>query len=355
MKHIPFIFLTILLFQSCKDSTNPVEPEKEGNYQMVFTSDRDSDGLIKIEMGSRCEVYSMNIDGSNQTRLTNNDNYDFSPKYSFDGSRIVYTSAEDWLMSNIFIMNEDGTNAINLGSGEHPKFSNDNSKILYKTRGLIGIIDTDGGHQVVLTNWADSIRSTAGQDYPVQFSSDDSKILFLSRKDNNNDIYTMSIDGTNIQRLTSDPGYDGDCSFSNDDTKILFTSYRTGVGQIYIMNGDGSNKKQLTTTEAFNNNARFSPNGIEMAFISFRDGQTEIYRMNIDRTNQRRLTHSNSIKANLSFSPDGQFLVFQQKEKENMNEKKWDIYLLNIEGGEIVNLTNGAGNNFEPAFNPVIK
>ncbi len=354
MKRLIILAIIAVLFQNCKESSYPTTSENELKYEIVFTSDRDSDGRIHIELGSKNEIYSMSIDGSNQTRLTNNDRFDFVPRYSNDGNRIVYTSAVDWLQSDIVLMNNDGSNSINLGRGEHPIFSNDNSKILYKTDGLIGIINPDGSNKVVLTNWADSIYSTAGQDYPVQFSSDDSKILFISRINNNADIYVMSTDGDNVKRLTSNPGYDGNCSFSNDDSKILFSSYRNGVSQIYIMNSDGSNEVQLTTTEKYNNKAKFSPDGNRIVFHSGRNGREEFYIMNIDGTNQRRLTNNNSLKYNFSFSPDGKYIVYSQMDKENLNENKSVISLLNIESGEIVNLTNNESNNFSPSFSPIL-
>ena len=290
-------------------------------------------------MGTKGDVYSMLIDGSNITRLTNNNRYNAWPLYSSDGEYIVFRSAEDWLLSNIHIINADGSNEIDLGSGDYPKFSHDNSKILYQSGGVIGLMNMDGSDKVLLTDWADSIYSSIGQDYPVQFSSDDSTILFQSRIDNNTDIYTMSIDGTNIQRLTSDAGYDGNCSFSNDDSKILFSSYRSGVSQIYIMDSDGKNKIQLTTTEAYNDNAGFSQDGNKIVFISNRDGTPEIYLMNSDGSNQIRLSYTNSIKDNVLFSPDGNYILYSAKEKNNLNENKYNIYSINIKSGETVNIT----------------
>jgi TolB protein len=119
------------------------------------------------------------------------------------------------------------------------------------------------------------------------------------------------------------------------------------------MDTDGNNKEQLTTTIAYNTDAKFSPNGNEIAFISSRDGRPEIYIMGIDGSNQRRLSSANTLKDELSFSPDGKFLIYQQKEIENMNEKKYDICLMDIESGEVFNLTNGEGNNFSPSFCPI--
>jgi len=347
MKYLIIITLVILL-RGCDINDIPISLENEMKYDIVFISDRDSDGQIHIELGTKGEVYKMNIDGTNQTRITHNDAWDFTPKSSVDGKKIVYTSAKDWLISNVYIMNPDGSNLSDLANGEHPTFSNNNSKIIYNTSGLVGIMNTDGSNKKILTSWADSIFSTLGQDFPVQFSSDDQRILFISNRSNNYDIYSMNIDGSNVKLLTNSNGYDGSCSYSPDNSQIVFTSYRNGKGQIYIMHNDGNNQVQLTTTSEFNINPSFSPNGKEIVFISYRDNQTEVYKMDIDGSNQKRLTNGNTIKTNPSFSPDGLKIVYEQREN-NIT----DIMIIEIKSGKIKNLTKGNGNNFGPYFRSI--
>ena len=41
------------------------------------------------------EIYTMNLNGDNQTRLTNNTRRDFEPAWSPDGTKIVFTSWRD--------------------------------------------------------------------------------------------------------------------------------------------------------------------------------------------------------------------------------------------------------------------
>ncbi|HAB54401.1 MAG: hypothetical protein A2315_03485 [Ignavibacteria bacterium RIFOXYB2_FULL_35_12] len=344
MKLVIIIFIAILL-QSCTKIDDTVSPQENLNYKIVFISDRDSDGQIHIELGIKGEVYTMNIDGTNQTRITENDFWDTSPKYSPDGKKIVYASAIDWLMSYIYIMDSDGSHIINLGNGNYPTFSNDNSKVLYQTSGLMGIMNADGSNKKVLTDWADSIYSTLGQDFPLQFSSDDRRILFISNRNNNDDIYTMTIDGNDVKRLTNSEGYDGSCSFSPDNSKILFVSYRSGKAQIYIMDSNGNNQKQLTNTPEFNIRPTFSPDGAEIVFISNRDNSTEVYTMNTDGTNQKRLTNNSASKDSPHFSPDGLSIVYEQRQNNII-----DIFIIMLKSNEIIDLTNGRGNNYRPYF-----
>jgi len=105
------------------------------------------------------EIYSMNADGSNQTRLTNNTAGDTSPSWSPDGSRIAFQSIRD-------------------GNYE------------------IYAMNADGYQQTRLTN------NAALEAFP-SWSPDGTKITFNTSRDGNNEIYVMSADGYQQTRLTS--------------------------------------------------------------------------------------------------------------------------------------------------------
>ena len=59
------------------------------------------------------EIYTMNADGTNPTRLTNNAANDFGPSWSPDGSKIVFNSSRDGNFE-IYTMNADGTSPTRL-------------------------------------------------------------------------------------------------------------------------------------------------------------------------------------------------------------------------------------------------
>ncbi len=66
--------------------------------------------------GGNGDIYIMNADGSNQTRLTKHGNQDFYPIFSPDGSKIVFSRWHGWQGPNIdvYVMNADGSNIIRL-------------------------------------------------------------------------------------------------------------------------------------------------------------------------------------------------------------------------------------------------
>jgi TolB protein len=56
------------------------------------------------------EIYLMNIDGSNQKRLTTNNADDWYPSWSPDGTKIIYSSVKGYSKEkDVYIMNKDGT------------------------------------------------------------------------------------------------------------------------------------------------------------------------------------------------------------------------------------------------------
>jgi dipeptidyl aminopeptidase/acylaminoacyl peptidase len=76
--------------------------------KIVFQSNRDG----------QPEIYVMNSNGTGQTRLTNNPAWDSAPAWSPDGTKILFTSLRDGPMSPaLYVMNADGSNQIRVTAG----------------------------------------------------------------------------------------------------------------------------------------------------------------------------------------------------------------------------------------------
>lgn len=130
------------------------------------------------------EIYVMDADGRNQKRLTNNSWSDNFPRWSPDGEKIVFNSNPPFVSSppkekmgesrwEIFIINSDGTNQTRLthdifGDG-FPSWSPDGKRIVFTSdrdepgNSDIYIMDADGKNVKRLTNnpaidWQPSFR-----------------------------------------------------------------------------------------------------------------------------------------------------------------------------------------------------
>jgi Tol biopolymer transport system component len=76
--------------------------------KIVFQSTRDG----------QSEIYVMNSDGTGQTRLTNNPAWDSAPAWSPDGTKILFTSLRDGPMSPaLYLMNADGSGQTRVTDG----------------------------------------------------------------------------------------------------------------------------------------------------------------------------------------------------------------------------------------------
>ncbi|MEE8422722.1 MAG: protein kinase [Dehalococcoidia bacterium] len=179
------------------------------------------------------------------------------------------------------------------------------------------------------------------------------RLLFNSERDGNLEIYVMNADGSGeIQRLTDNPGKDGDPSWSPDGSKIVFETDRHGeLFEIYTMNADGSGLQRLTISDTSENQyvnvePVWSPDGSLIAFTSTRDGNAFIYTMNSDGSDVRRL--ANIPGQGPDWFPDGTRIAFFSIDAAS----NFDVYVVTIEGGEVVRLTDDAAVDTQPAWSP---
>ena len=92
--------------------------------------------------------------------------------------------------------------------------------------------------------------------------------------------------------------------------KIVFISLRDGNWEIYKMDADGGNQTRLTHNKVNDYAPVWSPNGRQIAFERVQDGNWEIYVMDADGGNQRNLTEHPARDNDPHWHPDGTRIVF---------------------------------------------
>jgi Tol biopolymer transport system component len=94
------------------------------------------------------------------------------------------------------------------------------------------------------------------------------KILFISNRDGNDEVYAMNEDGSNLVRLTFNTVPDGRATWSANEQHIAFSSGTTGDRDIFVMNANGSEITRMTNNAAFDQMPTWSPDGTRIAFMS---------------------------------------------------------------------------------------
>ena len=210
--------------------------------RIAFSTDRDG--------GGNWEIYVMRSDGTHQRRLTNTPEDEGLPAWSPDGEKIVYTT-NVFFGGNptIWLMDANGSGHRRLAEGSWPSWSPDGERIVYASGDWndprIFVMNADGSEQRTL-----DIR---GASEPA-WSPDGELIAYVAdvgpdiESCDNEEIFVMNSDGSGRTRLTDIPGNDHwPPTWSPDGTRLAFTSDgKDGYGEIYVMSSDGSGLTQLT-------------------------------------------------------------------------------------------------------------
>ncbi|MBI4285413.1 MAG: PD40 domain-containing protein [Chloroflexi bacterium] len=85
----------------------------------------------------------------------------------------------------------------------------------------------------------------------------------------------------------------------------------------------------------------------KIAFSSDRDGNNEIYVMDADGSNPVNLTNHTAYDVYPYWSPDGSKIAFSSKRDGND-----EVYVMNADGSNPVNLSNHTGDDFRPTWSP---
>ncbi len=252
---------------------------------VVFQSNRD---------GGDYDVYRMDVDGGNVTRLTQHQADDIQPTWSFDGARIAFATNRDGAW-DIYRMNADGsgqTNVTNSPTSQDmaPSWSCDWIAFQSDRDGQWEIYKTDpnGLQQIRLTH------NDASDQQPV-WSPDGQWIAFQSDRDGQWEIYIMDANGGHVQRITNHPAADRHPTWSWDGQWIAFTSNRNGQDDIYKVHALGPTPGtgelvRLTDHLAADAHAAWMPYCEYIFFQSDRDENYEVYRMGYEGENQTNIS-----------------------------------------------------------------
>jgi len=167
-------------------------------------------------------------------------------------------------------------------------------------------------------------------------------------------IHIADIDGTNMHRLTNLKNvWDYGPAFSLDGKTIVFGREYTDKNgdiqeEIWQMNADGTGQRQIIGLEGgapefmsdgrllFHSKGRFS-----------KTVATQISIANIDGSNVIQLTNDDTHNFNPKISPDGTQIAYLSNRDGNQ-----EVYVMNVDGSNQIRLTKNRIRDGDPAWSP---
>ena len=231
---------------------------------------------------------------------------------------------------------------------------------------------------------------TFGGENAEAYLSFDETMLTFQRKDASmecDQIYTMSITGENMTRLSTGEGRTT-CSywFPDGETVVFSSTHAHDTGclpspdrskgyvwklypefDIYTIRRDGSGLAPLFASPGYDAEATVSPNGDRIVFTSTRDGDPEIYSMKLDGTDVKRLTFAKGYDGGPFYSADGRKIIFRASRPETTEElaayqelvsehlvrpTNLEIFIMDADGSNMKQVTDNGAANFAPFLHP---
>jgi serine/threonine protein kinase len=174
------------------------------------------------------------------------------------------------------------------------------------------------------------------------------QIAYASNRDGRPQIYLVNIDGTDERQLTNLD--EGACqpAWSPTGDQMIFTSpCRSNVDQyagssLWLIDVDregiSSDARQLRTAPGGDYDPTWDPSGGRVAFTSVRDNRPQIYLMNLDGTDVINLTDDLAQNRQPVWSPDGSQMLLT-----STRGGAEELFIMPASGGAIRRYSSGAG------------
>jgi Tol biopolymer transport system component len=240
----------------------------------------------------------------------------FSPLFSPDGKRIVYTVGQTGRGFLIWVMDADGKNAKPLTAtmswdanwfpgGQRVALVDDR-----KGKPFLESLDTESGRKK-------SLREMAEDWAVVRLSPDGKQIAFNSRQGGAINVWTAPVEGGPARQLTFDKELMGFPCWSPDGKFIAFEMRRGDDTHVAIIPSEGGTPLQLTSEHGQSWVSDWSPDGDKIVFAGLRNSVWNIWWVSRRDETEKQITHytkMNSYVRYPAWSPRGNQISYEYTE-----------------------------------------
>lgn len=214
--------------------------------------------------------------------------------------------------------------------------------------------DSLGEFSVMSLDLDSKVTSSLATDYLDNFKlNPDGKHVFYTQTEGQDQyIWSCDLDGENQIQLTKGASHNDNFSIAPDGSKLTFISSHKGSKELFVMDLTTLVTTQLTTNELIENYTSWSPDGSQIAFTMRSNAQgskEDIYIINVDGTDLSQLTFTPYAEIEIAWSLSGKKIAFH-----GITENDGDqIYTIDLKDGKFTKITSGADFRSKPAWIPV--
>jgi Tol biopolymer transport system component len=304
---------------------------------------------VQTPNGSR--IFVRQIDGGRAAMLTNEleGNYKYAT-WSPDGSRIAFSVGDA-----IYVIPSlpGGSPKRTIEGGQTNSWSRDGRQIFYNTKDGLDVYDLSS---------AKSRRIVSGALHHSPVPSPDGRLLAyvvgryptLSNVSANS-VFIVSVDGGTPILVSDSTHVNLSPDWTPDGRSLLYVSNRGGTRDVFQQavssEGKPSGQPERITTSLGSYRVTVSADGSRMAYDAVRNN-SNIYQIAIT-TSPQRVSHGTAVTRqvqhieNMDVSHDGKWLAYDSNLAGNS-----DIYKVRLDGGDPVQITTNAANDFAPSWSP---
>ncbi len=232
-------------------------------------------------------------------------------------SRVVFvseTGPKDARQKRLAVMDYDGANVQYLTSSDSivlaPRFSPDGTRIIYTSY-------ETGFPRVTVIDVATLQRQTVGgvdqnMSFAPRFSPDGGRVVYSAEVAGNTDLYSLDLASGQTSRLTNAPSIETAPSFSPDGSRIVFESDRSGQPQLYVMSASGGEGSRISFGDGRYGTPVWSPRGDFIAFTKQNAGRFHIGVMRDNGSEERLLTGA-FLDEGPTWAPNGRVVMFTRE------------------------------------------
>lgn len=235
----------------------------------------------------------------------------FAGKIAFVGNRHGKSElySGDLFFKSVRQLTQDKTHLV------FPKWSPDGSKIIYTSFYKTGFPDIFTLN--TLSGEKKTLAAYSGTNMGGIFSPNSEKIAMILSSSGTPELYTANSNGHSPKRLTQSKGLKAAPCWSPDGKKIYFSSDALGSPQIHVINANGEGMKRVPTNiSRYCDEPTVNPSKpSELAFTAATSGTFQIALFDFDIQHSRFITQGNEDHLEPCWLNDGRHLIATHRNK----------------------------------------